>query len=116
MVKKISDWHAQLPKITRSAVTSSFLGSLFLVFGWMKFFFLENHTLVSFGTSAVATSISFIVILIAGATGIIGGLVQVAFLPPRRAGFVSMLAGIIPLLIYLLIMFYLQGIKHLDFD
>lgn len=116
IIKKISDWHSKLPNITRKAVTSSFLGSLFLLIGWAKYFFLKDGTMVSFGTSALATLISIIAVLISGGIGLIGGLIQLAFLPPRRAGLVSMLVGIIPLLIYFLIMFYLQSIKGIVFD
>ena len=116
MIKRISDWHSQLPNITRRAVTSSFLGSVFLIIGWAKFFFLEEGTLVDFGTSVVAMMISLLVILISGGMGIIGGLIQLLFIPPRRTGLVSMVAGIIPPLIYITIMFYLMNIHGLEFD
>lgn len=116
IVKKISGWYGQLPKITRCAVTSSFVGSVFVVIGWAKFFFLKDNTLVDFGTSAVATLITLFVLLITGGIGIIGGFIQLAFIPPRRAGVVSLIAGIIPLLIYMVIMYYLKNVKGIDFD
>ena len=116
MIKRISDRHRQLPQISRRAVTSSFLGSVFLIIGWAKYFFLQEGTLVDFGTSAVAMLVSLLVILITGSMGIIGGLIQLLFIPPRRAGLVSLFAGIIPLLIYITIMFYLMNIQGIEFD
>ena len=116
IVNKISDWLGQLPKLARRAVIVSFLGSLFLVIGWAQFFFLKDGTLVDFGTSAVAILISFLVILCAGGMGLVGGLIQLAFIPPRRAGLISICAGLIPLIIYMVIMFYLKTVKGIDFD
>lgn len=115
-MRVINQWLHDQPRITRTSVTVAFLSSLFLIIGWSKYFFLDPGTFVSFGTSATATIVSLFVVSIPLFIGVIGGLLQLAFIPPRRAGLTSMGAGVLPLVIYGLIMWYLLNVNGIVFD
>ena len=112
----LNRWFRANPRATRISIAASSCATLFLVAGWSKFFFLAPGTLIDFGTSAIATLVSLLVVLLSFGIGTAGGLVQLLFLKQRRGASVSFLYGVAPLLVYLVILWSLQNLKGISFD
>ncbi len=115
-MSSLNTWYRAQPRLTQWSLSLSVCASAFLLIAWGKhLLFTPAGAQLGLGAGGV-TLLASILALGAGALlPIIFGVVQIVFVPPRKAGIRSISWGLLPLLVYV-VMQWLLAFRGIGFE
>lgn len=91
------DWYARQPRCTKVSIGCSMLASSIVLFTWGRYFLMPTGAVIGFVDSGAVTLLSFLSVGLCSGLSFLLGVVQLIFIPPRRAGWVCIGFGFVPI-------------------